>query len=317
MADVQQRANAQATRLRPELNTAAHLWHSLPGRPASWSGVTVWAACYLLPADHLQLVKSSKHGQLTFLIVVLAGISQVAASDSACSPCCSTGHCMVVTVHVSGWHCSLPAAVPCADRAVLPRTPPSRGSAYGSLVWSNLGTSREVMGSRGGDRLKLKVRLVGNGLCLSGAPGAAFTDWHSPAPAGMPLSCRCLQSSTLFEQTCKPFGGLRWLPGAVVHWIECSNVGCRRSQQHWSLCLAHGLSMSSAGALPVTGSLACPVEPQQQQSRPVLEWQSERIAAAEGEAAHCASTCSVRQASCWPRRHQRSQPCNQPWAPPA
>ena len=34
----------------------------------------------------------------------------------------------------------------------------SRGSTHGSLVWSNLGTSREVMGSRGGDRLKLKVR---------------------------------------------------------------------------------------------------------------------------------------------------------------
>lgn len=70
----------------------------------------------------------------------------------------------LVSAYVSGWHCSLPAAAPRTDTAVLPKTPPSRGSIHGSLVWSNLGTSREVMGSRGGDRLKLKVRREGDGL---------------------------------------------------------------------------------------------------------------------------------------------------------
>ena len=68
----------------------------------------------------------------------------------------------LVSVCVSGWHCSPPAAAPRADTAVLPKTPPSRGSTHGSLVWSNLGTSREVMGSRGGDRLK--VRWGGHGV---------------------------------------------------------------------------------------------------------------------------------------------------------
>ena len=83
----------------------------------------------------------------------------------------------------------------------------------------------------------------------------------------------------------------------------------------------HGLSMGSAGGLPVTGRLACPGEPPQQQSRPVLERQSAGAAAAEGEAAHCSSACSVRQAPSRPPipswRPQRSQPCSQPWAQPA
>ena len=144
----------------------------------------------------------------------------------------------LVSVYVSGWHCSLPAAAPHADQAMLPQKPPSRGSTPGGLVWSNLGTSREVMGSRGGDRLKVKVQLGGHRL---------WQRLHTkvdPSPTGVDSSFERLPAVTL----------LSWAPDAAFMVGTCHpQQECRSASGacRLTLCLsrAPGLLEGCAGCM--------------------------------------------------------------------